>query len=233
MCHILYSSAEWHHFRQNIWATTWQTNKMSVRLAKTQISLGPSSLISVFVCPQWVAKTPSFLHADSEDSDQTARMSRLIWVFDDQTGLMPRLIGVFVGCTAILFVLSCRGSFYLWRCIATFVFTRLLDQHSVNNWMVTICRNAHHLPHTNALGLVFQRNANSESVYFMPFQTASVYQCTIRMDKQNLNIGTNHEPERQLNKLGGKWDQFAATQDLNQKLCKKIELIKSNSLSVF
>ena len=27
---------------------------------------------------QWVAKYPSFLHADSEDSDQTGRMPRLI-----------------------------------------------------------------------------------------------------------------------------------------------------------
>ena len=47
-----------------------KTNKMSVRPAKIQISLGirldwsESSL-----CTQWVAKDPSFLHADSEDSD--------------------------------------------------------------------------------------------------------------------------------------------------------------------
>ena len=50
----------------------------------------------VFACAQWVAKDPSFLHADSEDSDQTGRMPRLIWVF--------------AGRTAILLVLSCRGS---------------------------------------------------------------------------------------------------------------------------
>ena len=30
---------------------------------------------------QWVAKDPSFLHSDSEDSDQTGHMPRLIWVF--------------------------------------------------------------------------------------------------------------------------------------------------------
>ena len=29
-------------------------------------------------CAQWVAKVPMFLHADSEDSDQTGRMTRLI-----------------------------------------------------------------------------------------------------------------------------------------------------------
>ena len=68
---------------------------MSVRPAKTQISLGirpdwsESSL-----CAQWVAKGPSFLHANSEDSDQTGRMPRLIWVF--------------AGRTLILLVLSCR-----------------------------------------------------------------------------------------------------------------------------
>ena len=37
------------------------------------------------LCAQWVAKDPSFLHADREDSDQTGRMSRLIWVFAGRT----------------------------------------------------------------------------------------------------------------------------------------------------
>ena len=44
-------------------------DKMTVRPAKTQISL-----IRVFACIQWVAKEPSFLHADIEDCDQTGRM---------------------------------------------------------------------------------------------------------------------------------------------------------------
>ena len=48
------------------------------------------------LCTQWVAKDPSFLHADSEDSDQT--------------GQMPRPIGVFAGRTFTLLVLSCRSS---------------------------------------------------------------------------------------------------------------------------
>ena len=38
----------------------------------------PPSLIRVFACAQWVAKDQSFLYADSEDSDQTGRMPRLI-----------------------------------------------------------------------------------------------------------------------------------------------------------
>ena len=37
------------------------------------------------LCAEWVAKDPSFLHADSEVSDQTGRMPRLIWVFAGRT----------------------------------------------------------------------------------------------------------------------------------------------------
>ena len=56
--------------------------KWSVHPAKTQISLGIRPVWSESsLCAQWVAKDPSFLHADSEDSDQTGRMPRLIWVF--------------------------------------------------------------------------------------------------------------------------------------------------------
>ena len=51
-----------------------KTNKMRVRPAKTQISHGSESSL----CAQWVATDPRFLHADSEDSDQTGRMPRLI-----------------------------------------------------------------------------------------------------------------------------------------------------------
>ena len=49
------------------------------------------------LCVQWRAKDPRFLYADSEDSDQTGRMPRLIWVF--------------AGRTLTSLVLSCRGSF--------------------------------------------------------------------------------------------------------------------------
>ena len=69
------------------WATTWlKPIKMSACPAKTQISLGihpawsESSLYA-----QWLAKGPRFLHASSEDRDQTGRMPRLIWVFAGHT----------------------------------------------------------------------------------------------------------------------------------------------------
>ena len=59
-----------------------KTNKMAVRPAKTQISLGIRPVWSESsLWAQWLAKDPSFIHADIEDSDQTGRMPRLIWVF--------------------------------------------------------------------------------------------------------------------------------------------------------
>ena len=61
-------------------------NKVTVRPAKTQISLGIHPVWSEpSLSAQWVAKDPNFLHADSEDSDQTGRMPRLIWVFAGRT----------------------------------------------------------------------------------------------------------------------------------------------------
>ena len=75
-----------------------KANKVTVRPAKTKISLGIRPVWSEpSLCAQLVAKDPRFLHADSEDSDQTGRMPWLIWVF--------------AGRTVILLVLSCRGSY--------------------------------------------------------------------------------------------------------------------------
>ena len=73
-----------------------KTNKMACAPSEDSDKPGhPLSLIRVFA--QWVAKEPSFLHADREDSDQTGRMPRLIWVF--------------AGPFTILLVLSRAGSF--------------------------------------------------------------------------------------------------------------------------
>ena len=60
--------------------------KWSVHQAKIQISLGIGSVWSEsLLCAQWVAKDLTFLHADSEDFDQTGQMPRLIWVFAGRT----------------------------------------------------------------------------------------------------------------------------------------------------
>ena len=77
----------------HIWAVSWQNQQNDSAPSEdsdqtgriTQINLGIRPVWSVFACAQWVAKDPSFLHADSENSDQTGRMPRLIWVFAGRT----------------------------------------------------------------------------------------------------------------------------------------------------
>ena len=67
--------------------------KLHVRPAKTQINLGIRPVWSEsLLCAQWVTKDPIFLHADSEDSDQTGRMPRLIWVFAGHTVILLVLL---------------------------------------------------------------------------------------------------------------------------------------------
>ena len=78
-----------------------KANKMIVCPAKTQISLGIHPVWSESsLCAQWVAKDPRFLIADSEDSDQTGQMPRLVWVLAGYTGhfvgfVVCRLIHVY------------------------------------------------------------------------------------------------------------------------------------------
>ena len=74
--------------------------------ASTQSDQTESSL-----CAQWIAKDPSFLHAASEDSDQTERMPRLIWVFAGRTChfvgfVMSRLISSWKSLSGTLWFLS-------------------------------------------------------------------------------------------------------------------------------
>ena len=75
------------------------TKPINVRPANTQISLGIRPVWSeTSLCAQWVAMDPSFLHADSEDSDRTRQMNRLIWVIAGRTFIgfvMRRLIAKF------------------------------------------------------------------------------------------------------------------------------------------
>ena len=75
-----------------------KTNKMAVSSVNTQISLGICPVWSEsLLCAQYVAKDPSFLHVDSEDSDQS--------------GWTPDWPESSLGAHAILFVLSWGGSF--------------------------------------------------------------------------------------------------------------------------
>ena len=76
-----------------------KTNNVAVRPAKTQISLGIRPVWSESSLSAWRNLGSLATHwAHSEDSDQTGRMPRLIWVF--------------AGRTLILLVLSCRGSIF-------------------------------------------------------------------------------------------------------------------------
>ena len=97
-----------------------KTIKVSVRPAKTQISLDIRPVWSESSLSAWRKLGSLAIHwADSEDSDQT--------------GWMPRLIWVFAGHTLILLVLSCRGS------DKTFVSRTLCDY--TYNWCARRCAN--------------------------------------------------------------------------------------------
>ena len=63
--------------------TKWACAQRRLRSAWASAQSDQSSL-----CAQWVAKDPRFLHADSEDSHQTGRMPRLIWVFAGRTTIL-------------------------------------------------------------------------------------------------------------------------------------------------
>ena len=75
----------------NLWASAWQNLQNGIRPVWSESLLGT----------QWVAKDPSFLHADSEDSDQTGRIPWLIRVFAGST--------LFVG-----FVMCWFPSVWIW-----------------------------------------------------------------------------------------------------------------------
>ena len=73
-------------YKQHMSRHTTKPTKWYVPSAKTQISLGIRPFWSESsLCTQWVAKDPSFFHVDSEESGQTGRMPRLIWVFAGRT----------------------------------------------------------------------------------------------------------------------------------------------------
>ena len=79
-----------------------------MRPAKIQISLRirtgwPESSLGAF---SWIAEEIKFLHADNEDSDQTARMRRLIWVFVGRTCQKVRFLTVRLIWFKALFLLT-------------------------------------------------------------------------------------------------------------------------------
>ena len=72
--------------------STTKPAKRPVRPAKTQISLCIHPAWSVFAVRSVSSFGPRFLHVDSEDTDQTVWMSRLIWVFAGRTGYLEGFV---------------------------------------------------------------------------------------------------------------------------------------------
>ena len=69
-------------YEHYIWATSWQNQQNDPCTQRRLRSARASAQSEQFsLCVQWVAQDPSFLQADSEDSDETGWMPRLIWVF--------------------------------------------------------------------------------------------------------------------------------------------------------
>ena len=112
-----------------IWSWMWfifepphdKTNEMTVRPAKTQISLGMRPVWSESSLSAWKKLGSLATHwAHSEGSDQTGRMPRLIWVF--------------AGRTVTFLVLSWGGSFafsvpnIIWASSAKMCLRRILTR---------------------------------------------------------------------------------------------------------
>ena len=75
------------------WATAWQNEQNDVRTAKIQISLGIRPVWSEYSLSTWRKRGSLATHwAHNEDSDQTRRMPRLIWVFTERTCSFVRFV---------------------------------------------------------------------------------------------------------------------------------------------
>ena len=103
-----------------------KTNKMSVRPAKTQISLGIRPVWSESSLSAWRKLGSLATHwAHSKDSDQTGQMPRLIWVFAGHTLIF-------------LFLSSCGSS-----AISLFSLIRVFDERMKKPWFLSYPLSAH------------------------------------------------------------------------------------------
>ena len=67
---------------KKIWAAAWQNqhNDLCAQWRLISLDLHPVESQS-WLCVQWVAKDPNFVHADSEDSDQSGRTDHFVVFF--------------------------------------------------------------------------------------------------------------------------------------------------------
>ena len=69
-------------FSQGVYMSQRMTKPTKWHVRPAEISQGIHPVWSAYLlCTLWVAKDPSFLHADSKETDQTGWMLRLIWVY--------------------------------------------------------------------------------------------------------------------------------------------------------
>ena len=87
-----------------------KTNKMSVRPAKTQISLGICPVWSEASLLAWKKLGSLATHCvHSEDSDQTSRMPRLIWVFAGHTHFVRFVMSWLISLSLTLQTIGCNS----------------------------------------------------------------------------------------------------------------------------
>ena len=133
-----------------------KTNKVTVRPAKTQISLGSRPVWSESSLSAW--RNLEFLAthwAHSEDADQTGRMPRLIWVF--------------AGRTIIVLVLSWGGS-YEHHCVWRFLnLTAFAFLYHLKNWLLI----------TELGSFNFQTQVNSDGRVVFVYRKVRVFYLSI------------------------------------------------------
>ena len=95
-----------------LWAALWQNQQNNCTQPRLRSACASTQSDQSSLCAQWVAKDPSFLHADSEEK-------HTLWVLSDQPGHLSDQTGRYqgwsvssLGAHAILLVLS-WGSSYL------------------------------------------------------------------------------------------------------------------------
>ena len=143
-----------------IWVASWQNQQNDCVPSKD--SDQPEhlpSLIRVFACVQWVAKDPSFLHADSKDSDQIGSMPRLIYL---RWAQMP----------------------FCWFCSETAHFILIMGclqcgdtTWKMFRWTVKVCEWKKRLSHWCLYLFAFQR-LNHVTQYLLMGKLCQVYQCS-------------------------------------------------------
>ena len=86
-----YNSIKWS--LTMIWVRARKKQQNYMHPVKTQISLSiHTNWSESWLCTLMIAKHPRLLHADSQDSDKTGHMTRLIWAFAGCIGYLSHVM---------------------------------------------------------------------------------------------------------------------------------------------